>query len=149
MNIDLLRHSAAHVMAEAVKELWPDTKIAIGPAISDGFYYDFDKKEPFLPENLSKIEKRMKKIISRNAKFVKKDISKQEALEFFKDEPYKIELINELADETVSIYTAGNFTDLCKGPHINATNEIKAFKLLSIAGAYWRGSEKNPMLQRI
>ena len=149
MDIDLLRHSTAHVMAEAVKELWPDTKIAIGPAISDGFYYDFDKKEPFLPENLLKIEKRMKKIISRNAKFEKRDISKQEALELFKDEPYKIELINELADETISIYTAGNFTDLCKGPHINSTNEIKAFKLLSIAGAYWRGSEKNPMLQRI
>ena len=149
MNIEILRHSTAHVMAGAVKELWPDVKIAIGPAISDGFYYDFDKKEPFLPENLSKIEKRMKKIISRNAKFVKKDISKQEALELFKDEPYKIELINELTEETLSIYTSGNFTDLCKGPHIDSANEIKAFKLLSIAGAYWRGSEKNPMLQRI
>ena len=102
-----------------------------------------------MPENLSKIEKRMKKIISRNAKFVKKDISKQEALELFKDEPYKIELINELTEETLSIYTSGNFTDLCKGPHIDSANEIKAFKLLSIAGAYWRGSEKNPMLQRI
>jgi len=136
-------------MAEAVKELYPDVKVAIGPAISDGFYYDFDKKEPFLPENLLKIEKRMKKIIARNAKFIKKDISKQEALELFKDEPYKVELINELPDKIVSIYTAGNFTDLCKGPHVDSASEIRAFKLLSIAGAYWRGSEKNPMLQRI
>ena len=149
MNIDTLRHSTAHVMAEAVKELYPDVKVAIGPAISDGFYYDFDKKEPFLPENLLKIEKRMKKIIARNAKFIKKDISKQEALELFKDEPYKVELINELPDKIVSIYTAGNFTDLCKGPHVDSASEIRAFKLLSIAGAYWRGSEKNPMLQRI
>jgi len=136
-------------MAQAVKSLWPDTKVAIGPAISDGFYYDFDKKEPFLPEDLPAIEKKMRQIIKKSQKFLKKDIKKQDALELFKDEPYKIELINEIPEEIVSIYESGDFTDLCKGPHVSSTANMKAFKLLSIAGAYWRGDEKNPMLQRI
>ncbi|MFH1868079.1 MAG: threonine--tRNA ligase, partial [Candidatus Omnitrophota bacterium] len=149
--LETLRHSAAHVMAHAVKSLWPDTKIAIGPAISDGFYYDFDKKEPFLPEDLKKIEKKMRQIIKADHEFVRKEIKKDEALKLFEKEkePYKAEIINDIPDETVSIYTDGDFTDLCRGPHIESTGKIKAFKLLSIAGAYWRGDEKKQMLQRI
>jgi len=136
-------------MAQAVKSIWPDVKVAIGPSIADGFYYDFDKKEPFLPEDLPKIEEKMKKIVKDNQKFEKKDISKEEALELFRSEPYKLELIKEIPDETVSVYSNGDFTDLCKGPHVGYTKKVKAFKLLSIAGAYWRGDEKNQMLQRI
>jgi len=137
------------VMAQAVKSLWPDLKIAIGPAISDGFYYDFDKNRPFLPADLARIEQEMSIIISKNYKFEKESIAKDEALKLFEKEPYKLELIKELIDENVTIYKNGDFVDLCKGPHLSSTGEIKAFKLLSIAGAYWRGSEKNPMLQRI
>jgi len=138
-------------MAQAVKSLWPDTKIAIGPAISDGFYYDFDKKEPFLPADLPKIEKKMREIIKQNHKFEKKEISKAEALKLFEKagETYKRELINDIPEDTVTLYTDGDFTDLCRGPHMQATGKVKAFKLLSIAGAYWRGDEKKPMLQRI
>jgi len=149
MDIEILRHSTAHVMAQAVKTLWPDIKIAIGPAISDGFYYDFDKKTPFLPTDLAKIEEEMGTIISNNQKFERESIAKDEALKLFQKEPYKLELITELPDENVTIYRNGDFVDLCRGPHLPTTGEIKAFKLLSIAGAYWRGSEKNPMLQRI
>jgi len=149
MELETLRHSAAHIMAQAVKSIWPDVKVAIGPSIADGFYYDFDKKEPFLPEDLPKIEEKMKKIVKDNQKFEKKDISKEEALELFRSEPYKLELIKEIPDETVSVYSNGDFTDLCKGPHVGYTKKVKAFKLLSIAGAYWRGDEKNQMLQRI
>ncbi len=136
-------------MAQAVKSLWPDVKIAIGPAIADGFYYDFDKAEPFLPEDLAKIEQEMADIINRNQTFQRELIAKGEALKLFKNEPYKLELINELPDEEVVIYKNGDFVDLCKGPHLSTTGEIKAFKLLSVAGAYWRGDEKKPMLQRI
>lgn len=151
MNLETLRHSTAHVMAHAVKNLWPDIKIAIGPAIADGFYYDFDKKEPFLPEDLKKIEKKMRHIIRQDHKFLRKEIKKDEALKLFEKvkEPYKVELLNDIPDEIVSIYTDGDFTDLCRGPHISSTGKIKAFKLLSIAGAYWRGDEKKQMLQRI
>src|SRR3989338_3899838 len=151
MNLQTLRHSASHVMAHAVKELWPDVKLGIGPAIEDGFYYDFDKKEPFAPEDLVKIEKGMRQIIEKDEKFVKKDITKQEALKLFKDtgEKYKLELINEIPGEKVTIYSNGDFMDLCKGPHVASTGQIKAFALTSIAGAYWRGTEKNRMLQRI
>lgn len=136
-------------MAQAVKSLWPDVKIAIGPAISDGFYYDFDKNTPFLPADLARIEQEMSKIINKDYRFERESITKDEALKLFKKEPYKLELIKELTDEDVTIYKNGDFVDLCKGPHLSSTGEIKAFKLLSIAGAYWRGSEKNPMLQRI
>ena len=136
-------------MAQAAKSLWPDVKIAIGPAIADGFYYDFDKAEPFLPEDLAKIEQEMADIINRNQTFQRELIAKGEALKLFKNEPYKLELINELPDEEVVIYKNGDFVDLCKGPHLSTTGEIKAFKLLSVAGAYWRGDEKKPMLQRI
>jgi threonyl-tRNA synthetase len=136
-------------MADAVKRLWPKVKLGIGPAIEDGFYYDFDKKDGFVPEDLEKIEKEMAKIIKEDLEFERKEISKKDALKLFNNEPYKIELINNLTTETVSTYTHGKFVDLCKGPHVKSTGEIKAFKLLSIAGAYWHGIETNPMLQRI
>ena len=148
-NLDALRHSCSHVMADAVKRLFPKVKLGIGPAIENGFYYDFDKKDGFVPEDLGKIEKAMKKIIKQNLEFKREEISKKEALKLFKKEPYKVELINNLESETVSIYRHGKFVDLCKGPHVAFTGEIKAFKLLSIAGAYWHGIETNPMLQRI
>ncbi|MCG2713906.1 MAG: threonine--tRNA ligase [Candidatus Omnitrophica bacterium] len=152
MDLNTLRHSCSHVLAEAVKKLWPDTKLAIGPAIEDGFYYDFDKKEPFSDEDLLSIEQEMKKIIARDEPFVREEMNKAGALELFKSlkESYKIELIQGLADNKVSIYKTGNtFLDLCRGPHIKSTGQIKAFKLLSVAGAYWHGIETNPMLQRI
>jgi threonyl-tRNA synthetase len=152
-DIDKLRHSCSHVMAQAVKQLWPDVKVTIGPAIDNGFYYDFDKKEPFTDQDLSKIEKAMWKIINRNLPFKQTFLSKKEASEFFKkqNETYKLELIEAIPEEKVSIFTTGDdeFVDLCKGPHVATTIEIKAFKLLSVAGAYWHGDEKNQMLQRI
>ncbi len=151
MDIETLRHSTSHVLAQAVKELWPDVKLAIGPAIADGFYYDFDKKDPFSPEDLAKIEKAMRQIIKQDQKFTRKELTRPDALKLFKGmgENYKLELINEIPGEKVTIYTNGDFTDLCRGPHIESTGKIKAFALTSIAGAYWRGSEKNQMLQRI
>ena len=148
-DLNALRHSSSHVMADAVKRLFPDARLAIGPAIEDGFYYDFDRLEPFKPEDLPEIEKEMSKIIKEDLEFRREEISKKEALKLFAKEPYKIELINKLEGETVSIYTHGKFVDLCKGPHVKSTGEIKAFRLLSIAGAYWHGIETNPMLQRI
>lgn len=146
-----LRHSCSHVMADAVKRLWPKVKLAIGPAIEDGFYYDFDKKEPFTPEDLPRIEKEMSRIIKQGLEFKREELSKKEALKLFKKEKetYKVELINSIDSDTVSIYRHGRFFDLCKGPHVESTGKIKAFKLLSIAGAYWHGIETNPMLQRI
>ena len=136
-------------MADAVKRLFPKVKLGIGPAIEDGFYYDFDKEDGFVPEDLAKIEKEMQKIINQDQEFKQEEISKKEALKLFKKEPYKMELINNLDVKTVFIYRHGEFVDLCKGPHVKSTGEIKAFKLLSIAGAYWHGIETNPMLQRI
>lgn len=138
-------------MAHAVKDLFPETKVAIGPATEDGFYYDFDRPEPFAPEDLSRIEKRMKEIIKKNSPFIRKEILKAEAIELFKQkgEDYKVELLQEIADDIVSIYEEDGFVDLCRGPHLPNTGMVKAFKLLSIAGAYWRGDEKNKMLQRI
>jgi len=150
-GIEIYRHSASHIMAEAVKELFSDARLAIGPAIEDGFYYDFDVEKPFTPEDLEKIEKRMQEIIKMNSPFVREEMGKKDAIKLFesKGEVYKVELINELSGDTVSIYRQGSFADLCRGPHISSTGRIKAFKLLSTAGAYWRGSEKNKMLQRI
>lgn len=148
-ELEKLWHSTAHVMADAVLQLFPNAKLAIGPATKEGFYYDFDVEKPFTASDLEKIEKKMREIIARNEEFVRKDISKQEALQLFKNQPYKVELIKELPVSNVSTYSHGFFTDLCKGPHIGRTGEIKAFKLLRTAGAYWRGSEKNKMLQRI
>jgi threonyl-tRNA synthetase len=139
-------------MAQAVKDIWPEIKVAIGPSIDDGFYYDFDKKEPFAPEDLDKIESRMREIIKSNLPFQREEVSKHEAVDFFsrRGETYKLELLNEISDEKVSLYKTGDgFVDLCRGPHVAATGAIKAFKLLSIAGAYWHGIETNPMLQRI
>jgi len=151
MDLETLRHSASHVMADAVTRLYPGTKLGIGPAIENGFYYDFDRPEPFAPEDLEKITAEMRRIIKANAPFEREELSKKEALKLFesRDEKYKLELIKELGDEQISIYKHGEFIDLCKGPHVESTGRIKVFKLMSIAGAYWRGSEKNPMLQRI
>ncbi|MBL7068632.1 MAG: threonine--tRNA ligase [Candidatus Omnitrophica bacterium] len=151
MNLETLRHSASHIMADAVKQLYPGVKLGIGPAIEDGFYYDFDRKEPFTPEELDKVEKKMRQIIKEDQEFTKEVISKKEAVKLFKSrrEPYKLGLLDELKADEVSIYRHGKFVDLCKGPHIKSTGGVKALKLLSVAGAYWRGNENNTMLQRI
>lgn len=143
-------HTTSHVLAQAIKRLYPEIKLAIGPAIDNGFYYDFDTNTPFTPEMLEKIEAEMKKIIKEDIAIEKFSLSKQEALELMKDEPYKQELINELPEgEEISFYKQGDFTDLCAGPHLLSTGKLKAVKLLSSSGAYWRGNEKNKMLQRI
>ena len=147
-----IRHTASHVLAQAVKRLYPETKLAIGPAIDDGFYYDFDREGGFTPEDLEKLEGEMTKIVKENLPVKPFVLPRDEAIRFMeeKGEPYKVELIEDLPDEeTISFYTQGEFTDLCAGPHIMYTKGVKAFKLTSIAGAYWRGSEKNKMLTRI
>jgi len=152
MDLEVLRHSCSHVMAKAVKALWPDTQLAIGPAIEEGFYYDFDKKEPFSDEDLLAIESKMREIIARDEPFSREELSKKEALQLFRGlhEDYKVQLIEEINEEKVSIYRTGkDFVDLCRGPHLDTTGKIQAFKLLSVAGAYWHGIETNPMLQRI
>ncbi len=148
---DTYWHSTSHLMAQAVKQLFPQAKLAIGPSIEEGFYYDFDLDHPFTPEDLAKIEKKMAQLAKAGSPITRKVISRSEALSFFnsKGETYKVELINELPDGTISIYEQAGFADLCRGPHVPSTSKIKAFKLLSIAGAYWRGNEKNKMLQRI
>ncbi len=150
-GLQILRHSAAHVMAEAVSELFPGIKIAIGPAIKNGFYYDFDYERAFEPNDLPKIEKRMTEIIKEDLPFIRKEIQRDEAIDFFRSqgEPYKVELIEDLSDERVTIYSQGNFTDLCRGPHLPSTGKIKVFQLTHVAGAYWRGDERNAMLSRI
>lgn len=147
-----LRHTASHVMAQAVKRLWPEAKLAIGPAIDKGFYYDIDMEHTLTPEDLTKIEKEMSRIVKENLPITKSVMSRQEAIEFFKskNEDYKVELIKDLPEDAViSCYAQGDFVDLCAGPHVASTGKVKAFKLQSIAGAYWRGDEKNKMLQRI
>lgn len=148
---DICRHSTSHIMAHAVKELFPDTKVTIGPSTEDGFYYDFDRAVPFAPEDLDKIEKKMREIIKKNNLFVRKVVSKADAIELFQGmgESYKVEIIKDIVDDYVSLYEEGGFIDLCRGPHLPKTGRVKAFKLLTIAGAYWRGDEKNRMLQRI
>ncbi len=148
---DIYRHSTAHIMAQAVKELYPEVKLAIGPSIEEGFYYDFDLGRSFTPDDLQAIEKRMRDIIERDLEFRREEVSREQALKLFGelDEKYKVELLKELTDALVSIYHQGDFFDLCRGPHVSRTGEIKAFKLLSVAGAYWRGNEKREMLQRI
>ncbi len=149
-ELQTLRHTASHVLAQAVKRLYPETKLAIGPAIDTGFYYDFDTPHTFTPEDLEALEKEMKKIAKENLKIERFELPRAEALELMKDEPYKIELINELPEDAViSFYKQGEFTDLCAGPHVGYTSKVKAYKLLSATGAYWRGNEKNKMLQRI
>ena len=149
-ELQTLRHSASHLLAQAVKRLYPNTKLAIGPAIDTGFYYDFDSEHTFTAEDLEALEAEMKKIAKENLKIERFELPREEALALMKEEPYKQELIRELPEgETISFYKQGEFCDLCAGPHLNYTSKIKAFKLLSATGAYWRGNEKNKMLQRI
>src|SRR5512140_1737255 len=146
-----LRHSASHVMADAVRRIRPTAKVTIGPAIENGFYYDFDT-EPFVPEDIERIEAEMAKIVAQNLPFERKVIARADALKLFGDrgETYKVEIIQSIPEgEEISLYQHGDFIDLCAGPHVERTGQIKAFKVLSFAGAYWRGDEKNAQLQRV
>ncbi len=148
--LDLLRHSSAHVLATAVRQLFPHAKIGFGPPIEDGFYYDFEVPQPFAPEDLEAIEKKMAEVVKADYPFVREEVSRAEAKARFKDDPLKLERIDDLAtDEVISVYTDGPFVDLCRGPHVPSTGRIKHFKLLHAAGAYWRGDERRQMLQRI
>jgi threonyl-tRNA synthetase len=149
---EVYRHSSSHIMAQAVKRLWPETRFAIGPAIDKGFYYDFDTAHTFTPEDFGLIEKEMENIIKSDFPIVRKELSREDALRLFKErnEIYKVELIEDLPeDATISLYEQGEFVDLCAGPHVPSTGMVKAVKIMSVAGAYWRGSEKNKMLQRV
>ena len=150
-GLEILRHSTSHVMAMAVRELFPGVKVTIGPAIEDGFYYDFDYERPFKKEDLSRIEEKMREIIKADLPFTGREVTSQEANDFFKGlgEDYKVELITDLGAENVKLYTQGSFTDLCRGPHVPSTGMINAFALTKVAGAYWRGDENRPMLSRI
>ena len=151
VQLDMLRHSTSHVMAQAVRDLFPEVKVAIGPSIENGFYYDFDYEPGFTEEDLIKIENRMKELIKMDQPIVRKMVKKEEAIELFRSmgENFKVELVEGIGDSDVSLYTQGNFTDLCRGPHLPSTGKLGAFKLLSLAGAYWKGDEKNKMLTRI
>jgi len=145
-----LRHTAAHVLAYAVQDLFPEAKPTIGPAIENGFYYDFERKEPFTPEDLEKLERRMDEIVAANYEMTGREVTREQALELFKNNPYKSEIAREIPEgEKITLYTIGDFTDLCRGGHAHTTGEIGALKLTTVAGAYWRGDENNPMLQRI
>ena len=148
-KLERIRHSASHVMAEAVGQLFPDARFGIGPAIEDGFYYDFDLPRPLNPDDLPAIEERMALIIRSDLPFIREEVDRETARRLFSDQPYKLELIDDLPDEMMTVYRQGSFTDLCRGPHVASTGEIKAFKLTGTAGAYWRGDEHRPMLQRI
>ena len=148
-KMERIRHSASHVMAEAVQALFPEAKFGIGPVIENGFYYDFDLPRPLTPEDLPVIEARMAELIAQDIPFTREEVERDEARRIFAHQPYKLELIDEIPEERMTIYRQGSFVDLCRGPHVSSTGEIKAFKLLNIAGAYWRGDEKRPMLQRI
>jgi threonyl-tRNA synthetase len=147
--IERMRHSAAHVMAEAVIDLFPDAKLGIGPPIENGFYYDFDLPRPLTPDDLRVVEERMRESIEADNAFVCRPISKTQALEIFRDQPYKLELIERFGDGNLSVYQHGDFVDLCRGPHVESTGKLGPFALMNVAGAYWRGDEKNPQLQRI
>jgi len=148
-KLETMRHSASHVLAEAVLSLFPDAKFGIGPATRDGFYYDFDLSRPLTPDDLPIIESKMREIIAADLPFSREEVAKEKARALFAAQPYKLELIDEIPDEKVGLYRQGAFLDLCRGPHVGSTGEIKAFKLVSIAGAYWRGDEHRPMLQRV
>ena len=154
-ELEILRHSTAHVMAQAVCDLWPDAKYAIGPPIQDGFYYDFDLPSPLATEDLGKIEDRMREIVSADQPFVREELSREEALERFADQPFKVEIIEGVEEsegaggDAISVYRNDGWADLCRGPHVESTGKLSTFKLLSVAGAYWRGDERRPMLQRI
>ena len=150
-GLEILRHSTAHLMAQAVKELFPQVKLAIGPAIENGFYYDFSKKEPFTPEDLPRIEEKMRSLSQGNIPIIREELPREEAIRLFSSqgESFKVEMLEELTEPTVSLYRQGNFVDMCRGPHLTSTNKSRFFKLTHVAGAYWRGDEKRPMLQRI
>lgn len=150
-GLEILRHSTSHLMAQAVKRLYPNVQVTIGPAIKDGFYYDFDTDKPFTDEDLPKIESEMKKIIKENIPVIRKIMTKKDAIEYFKknNEPYKVEIIEDIDADTVSFYEQGDFIDLCRGPHVPSTGYLKAYKLMSVAGSYWRGDSNNKMLSRI
>ena len=150
-GLEILRHSTSHLMAQAVKRLYPNVQVTIGPAIKDGFYYDFDTDKPFTDEDLPKIEAEMKKIIKENIPVVRKIMTKKDAIEYFKknNEPYKVEIIEDIDADTVSFYEQGDFIDLCRGPHVPSTGYLKSYKLMSVAGSYWRGNSNNKMLSRI
>lgn len=150
-GLEILRHSTSHLMAQAVKRLYPNVQVTIGPAIKDGFYYDFDTDKPFTDEDLPKIEAEMKKIIKENIPVIRKIMNKKDAIEYFKknNEPYKVEIIEDIDADTVSFYEQGNFIDLCRGPHVPSTGYLKSYKLMSVAGSYWRGDSNNKMLSRI
>ena len=150
-GLDILRHSTAHLMAQAVQSLFPGTQVTIGPTIEDGFYYDFKRDQSFSPEEIGRIEARMKELAKLNLKVTREEMPREAAIQFFRDmgEDYKINILSEIPDETVSLYRQGDWVDLCRGPHVPATGIIRAFKLTGVAGAYWRGDEKNEMLQRI
>ncbi len=150
-ELDILRHSSAHLLAHAVKRLFPETQVTIGPVIESGFYYDFKRAQPFTPEDLERIEKIMRDLASENIPVSRREMAKRDAIALFREmgEDYKVEIIEGIPDPHVSLYTQGDFTDLCRGPHVPSTGRLKAFKLTSVAGAYWRGDERNEMLQRI
>jgi threonyl-tRNA synthetase len=148
-SLGVMRHSASHVMAEAVRSIFPDAGFAIGPAIENGFYYDFTLPRSLTPDDLPVIETKMKEIIAEDFPFIKEEVSKEEARRLFASQPFKLELIDEIPEDSITIYRSGPFADVCRGPHVESTGKVKAFKLLNIAGAYWRGDEHNPMLQRI
>ena len=151
--LELIRHDAAHVLAEAVQELYPGTQVTIGPAIADGFYYDFARNEPFTPDDFAPIEAKMREIIARGEKFVRQVIDREEAIQYFQDkgEKYKAEIIQDLPrDETITLYRQGNWVDLCRGPHMRTTADVgPAFKLMKVAGAYWPGDHRNAMMSSI
>ncbi len=147
-GLEILRHSAAHVMAQAILRLYKDAKLTIGPVVEDGFYYDIDM-QPVSEDDFAKIETEMRKIVKAKLPIERKVISKDEALDFYKDEPYKRELISELTDQTISIYQQGEFTDLCRGPHLPHTGFVKAIKLMKVSGAYWRADQSRAQLQRV
>ncbi|HET8580540.1 MAG TPA: threonine--tRNA ligase, partial [Nitrospiraceae bacterium] len=148
---DVYRHSSTHIMAQAVKEVFPSAQLAIGPAIEEGFYYDFAFDRPFTPEDLEKIEARAHEIMKANFSFKRIEMPRQDAIRYFRErgENYKVDILEHIEDQTASLYSQGEFVDLCRGPHVPSTGRIGALKLLSSAGAYWRGDERNPMLQRI
>lgn len=148
-RLEMMRHSAAHVMAQAVQSLFPEVKFGIGPAIEDGFYYDFELPRSLTTDDLAIIEMKMKEFVAQNLPFRREEIDKEEARQLFSNQPYKLELLREFPDERVTVYRQGSFVDLCRGPHVDSTGDIGAFKLTHIAGAYWRGDERRPMLQRI
>ena len=150
MTLDELRHTAAHVLAYAVQDLFPEAKPTIGPSIDSGFYYDFERAEPFTADDLSKLEKRMHEIVKRDYEMTGRRVERSEALDRYRDNPFKVELARDIPEgEPITLYTIGEFTDLCRGGHAPTTGDIGVVKLMSVAGAYWRGDEHNPMLQRI